>query len=305
MNKLTDEEIEEQLRTEVCEAAPDILDELLEETGQVQKPKQVRVNKWLGYAAAFAAALLVFLGAGSFFSGAPEVKKDPVAMVGLDVNPSVELYIDDTDHVVSCRAVNEDGRSIIGDMDMTGSDIKVAANALIGSMLTHGYLTEKTNSIFVSVVADDRENGRKLENDIAGELNEYLDQAAVSAAVMGQYIKSDESINKFAEENQISTGKAWIIKTLSSSSKRMTEESLLKLSTQDLLLLWSERKSAQDDDTLRYGEINTEGLVSRDDACKAALERAGLSSDSVSRLDDRDDDHDDHDDDDDDDDDDD
>ena len=36
--------------------------------------------------------------------------------------------------------LNEDGRTIVGDMDFSGSSLDVAVNAIIGSMLQNGYL---------------------------------------------------------------------------------------------------------------------------------------------------------------------
>ena len=58
--------------------------------------------------------------------------------------------------------------------------------------------------------------------------------------IIGQYVKGDEKVASFAKSNEISEGKAWIIKELAASHERQTEESLLKLSTQELLLLCNE-----------------------------------------------------------------
>ena len=286
MSNKDDEYIEKQLREELDQAAPDIFDELIDEIDSRKKPDR-RSWKWLRYAGALAAVLIIFVGAGAWLrnSGGPgSGTADPVAMVGLDVNPSVELFIDDTTHVVEYRSVNDDGRKIIGDMDLAGADIKVAANALVGSMLKHGYLTDASNSVFLSVVTNDSAKGKELEGELADELNGYFENAAVSAAVMGEYIEEDEEVSSFARENSISTGKAWLIKTLASGNKKMTEKSLLQLTTQELLMIWSDEDSAQEENTLRYGDVNSEGYISGQDACEAALKDAGFSYDSVSDI---------------------
>ena len=54
---------------------------------------------------------------------------------------------------------------------------------------------------------------------------------------MGQCITDDSEIAAFAAENGISEGKAYLIKTLAASDSRLTEAGLLKLSTQELILL--------------------------------------------------------------------
>lgn len=49
------------------------------------------------------------------------------------------------------NALNEDGRIVLGDMNFSGSSLDVTVNALVGSMLRNGYLSELANSILVSV----------------------------------------------------------------------------------------------------------------------------------------------------------
>ena len=72
------------------------------------------------------------------------------ATVSLDVNPSVEIQVNRKDQVLEVTPLNEDGKRVIGDMDFSGSDLDVTVNALIGSMLQNGYLSELANSLPVS-----------------------------------------------------------------------------------------------------------------------------------------------------------
>ena len=63
-------------------------------------------------------------------------------MIGIDVNPSVELSINRNGRVLKVRALNEDAVSIIDGMDLEGVDLNVAVNAVVGAMVTHGYLDD-------------------------------------------------------------------------------------------------------------------------------------------------------------------
>ena len=71
--------------------------------------------------------------------------------IGIDVNPSIELKINKKNKVIDVIANNEDGNKILSDMDLNGSDMNVAINALIGSMVKSGYIDELANSILISV----------------------------------------------------------------------------------------------------------------------------------------------------------
>lgn len=69
----------------------------------------------------------------------------------MDVNPSIELKIDSNNRVIKVVANNADAETILQSMDITGSTLDTAVYAIIGSMTTHGYLTDATNSVLVSV----------------------------------------------------------------------------------------------------------------------------------------------------------
>ena len=64
------------------------------------------------------------------------------ATVYLDVNPAVEMKINRREKVISAEADNRDGHIILEDMDLENVDLDVAVNAVLGSMVKHGYLSE-------------------------------------------------------------------------------------------------------------------------------------------------------------------
>lgn len=62
------------------------------------------------------------------------------SVVALDVNPSVELKINKEEKVISVDALNGDAGVLLDGMDLKGTELNVAINALIGSMVKNGYL---------------------------------------------------------------------------------------------------------------------------------------------------------------------
>ena len=286
-------EIEKRIHSAVCSATPDKLDDIMkacgiEESSEAQterkpvylKPKKKR-PAYKAFGSIAAAVILCIAGVLVFGRGGAS---DAAAIIGLDVNPSIQISVDDDGKVLEASAVNTDGEKILDGMTLAGTDMKVAANAIVGSMLQQGYLNDISNSILVSVQAKDSAKGTSLQEELSSSLNQYLGSYALSAAVMGQCIADDSEIAAFAKENGISEGKASLIKSLTAADSRLTEAGLLKLSTQELILLASE-KSNDKTPAVTYGEVNKSQYIGKDKALEIALAKAGLKKSQISGYD--------------------
>lgn len=287
--KYTDDIIETCLNKAISDNTPDILDDLLQEIEAGRAVQTVpaaesagvrlrRKRKWYKGLAGCAAALLLFAGTFAAFHNGKEAS----AVVNLDVNPSIELSLDDGENVMSAKALNEDGRIVLDGMDLEGTDVNMACNALMGSMLKNGYISDISNSVLVSVQSEDERKGRRIEQEISGNINAYFKGTDVSGAVVGQYVDNDDAIDRFARENGISPGKAWLIKNLmATDSKRMTEASLLRLSTQELILLSQERNVKTGDS---YGKADTSKYITKEEAMQTAVESLGVDGAGVTEI---------------------
>lgn len=283
-------EIEKRIHAAVCSATPDKLDDIMKACGIREQTEQQPERKTIYlkpkkkkpaykvFGSVAAALIICIAGVLAFGKGGAS---EAAAIIGLDVNPSIQLSVDDNGKVIEASAVNKDGEKILDDMSLAGTDMKVAANAIVGSMLQQGFLNDISNSILVSVQAKDSAKGTSLQEELSSSLNQYLGSYALSAAVMGQCITDDSEITAFAAENGISEGKAYLIKTLAASDSRLTEAGLLKLSTQELILLASE-KSSDKTPAVSYGEVNKSQYIGKDKALNIALAKAGLKKSQIS-----------------------
>ncbi len=283
-------EIEKRIHAAVCSATPDKLDDIMKACGIEEQTEQQPERKtvylkpkkkkpaYKVFGSVAAALIICIAGVLAFGKGGAS---EAAAIIGLDVNPSIQLSVDDNGKVIEASAVNKDGEKILDDMSLAGTDMKVAANAIVGSMLQQGFLNDISNSILVSVQAKDSAKGTSLQEELSSSLNQYLGSYALSAAVMGQCITDDSEITAFAAENGISEGKAYLIKTLAASDSRLTEAGLLKLSTQELILLASE-KSSDKTPAVSYGEVNKSQYIGKDKALNIALAKAGLKKSQIS-----------------------
>lgn len=225
-----------------------------------------------------AAALVLVVGGLAVFRNASST----FAVVGMDVNPGIELTINRNEKVTGARAVNSEGEEILSEMDLRGTDINTACNAVAGAMLTHGYLTDTSNSILMSVQAKDPALGKDVEKRVSENLNAYLEDSMITHAIMAQYVDDDDELKSFAEANGISVGKALLIrKLLNTGSTKMTEQDLLALSTQDLILLGQSRNAGSD---ISFGSADTSKYIGEDAAVTAALAEAGIHADAAAGL---------------------
>lgn len=200
------------------------------------------------------------------------------AVVSLDVNPSIELKVDNDEDVISATGLNADGKKVLEGMDLEDTDLDVAVNAIIGSMLKHGYLSDMQNSILLSVSGVEGYDANALETKLASEVNALLK----GGAVLSQNITdADASLVKKADEYGITVGKASLINEIVKNSKTHSFEQLAGLTINELNLI---------SENIKLGGIKSEGKASaksyigKDAALSAALKAAGLTKDQVKNI---------------------
>ncbi|MED3891923.1 anti-sigma factor domain-containing protein [Peribacillus frigoritolerans] len=142
--------------------------------------------------------LILFSILPSYFSG-------PVsAYMTIDVNPSIELELDDDLEVLKLTGLNEDGKLVIGQLkDWKGKDIKAVTNRIVETTKQLGYL-KGNKQIVVSTTL--MEKNKELDKNLKEEIKEISEQDNVSKTKM-KVIQATKSDRKQAREQGISTGK--------------------------------------------------------------------------------------------------
>ncbi|MBQ2895716.1 MAG: PepSY domain-containing protein, partial [Oscillospiraceae bacterium] len=211
-------------------------------------------------AAAMAAAFLL-LAAGVWGS-----QRSVRSTVTLDVNPGIEIRMNQRERVVDVIPLNDDARTVTADMDFSGSSLEVTVNALIGSMLRHGYLSADANSILISV---DGKNSAELQQRLSAEVEAIFADSELSAAVLTQTV--DHSADALARSHGISSGKAQLIEKVVAQNSLHSFEELAGLSINELNLLLGE-----DSAIISTGSASTTAYVGEEAALATALQHAGL-----------------------------
>lgn len=279
---MEDRELDRQVKQAFEGLTPDIFDSVLSDcrrqTGKVVSMKPRRKKNLLRRAAGIAAALLLMVG-GVSAVGLWRLENTAVASVSLDVNPSVEIKVNEKEKVVSVTALNEDGQEIIAEMDFEGSSLEVTVNALIGSMLRQGYLSVSANSVLVSVESTDSQQAAALEQRLREEIGGLLESGGVNGAVLSQQVNADEELRTLAEEYGLSLGKAQLIRDITTQDSRYRFADLAGLTINQLNLLSEELALSG---VQRSGHASEAGYIGSTEAMNAALADAGISGESIS-----------------------
>ena len=280
---MTDQELEQKLRTALEHAAPDdfqgVLDRISPKTRTEQTPipfeaaARKKKRRWAPLAAAACLALVVAAGGGGWY-----LQNNTVAsVVSLDVNPSVTLNVNAKETVLSAVPVNEDGGDILAGMDLTGVPLDVAMNAIVGALLTQGYVDELANSILITVEDDDADRGARLQQELTDQTDAILANTSVNGAILSQTIQNSQQLQELSDTYGITTGKAALIQTIVDTGNSLhTFEELVGLSINDLNLLYTSLTTAPAEPSTGGG---TSGSGTAETA--PAIQSSGQASDSA------------------------
>lgn len=232
-------QIELRLKSAVDALAPDVLDRIDLSTPQDVAPRQelhwppdiAAVNRRMRRVALATAACLcmMVMGGGAFHYQYQNRRIESV--IGIDVNPSVELSVNRRDKVLDAKALNAEAQEVMADMDLEGVDLNVAVNAVIGSMVTHGYLDDLDNAILVTVSNDSISKASKLRTSVVGDIEKTLEENQVQAVVYDQQVIERDEMKALADAHGISYGKAYFLKELIDQNKELTMDDMDELSS--------------------------------------------------------------------------
>ncbi len=261
--------------------APDIIDSILSDC-ETQKGNVVMMEKknrtplFKGLALA---AMALIIAAGIFGFNYYEMNYKAVSTIAFDVNPSIELKVNSQDRILEVIPLNDDAITVIGDMDLKGSDLDVAVNALIGSMIRNGYLSDLANSILISVENNDPEKAAQLQQLLSDEISQFITTNNFSGAVLSQSITEDQELRNLANEYGITMGKAQLIQQILSMNPLYTFENLSKLSINELNLLINDHNVSNITST---GSASDKNYIGNEQAKQIALQHANVSEANTS-----------------------
>ncbi|WP_097006867.1 hypothetical protein [Lacrimispora amygdalina] len=245
--QLNRQQIEASLKSATDDLIPNVLDRIDLNTPQIMENGNSRPSifkRQRVIAGLIAACFCMIMLAGGTYSF-QNSRVDSV--IGIDVNPSVELSVNKKNRVLKAEAVNADGKTILKDMDLEGIDLNVAVNAIIGSLVTHGFLDDLDNAILVTVSNDSIKKATNLRSAVVSDIRTTLEEKRLKAVVYDQQVIEEDDVKQLARQYDISYGKAYFLKELiaQNSSLSMNDmEELAPLTMEEIAKVITERSYA-------------------------------------------------------------
>ena len=237
------EDIEKKLDTAVSGMIPEDMFKRISENivsvdaERIEKGMKKKFNIFSKRFVGVAAAACVLFAVGVV--GVPYYGNNyvPDSHVDIDVNPGVEIVTNKKNKVLEVQSTNQDGANVIDGMNLKNTELKVAVNALIGSMVQKGYIQNDNTGILVTVRNDNEDRANKIKAEVLNDINTALLTNSVQAIVMNQIIKSPVVAKKFATENNISIGKAVFILNLTAKDSSLDAKELAKMKVSEIASL--------------------------------------------------------------------
>ncbi|GLC83383.1 anti-sigma-I factor RsgI family protein [Lacrimispora brassicae] len=227
--QLNRQQIEACLKSAARNLTPNVLERIDLSTPQTKAEKETRSvfflrQRVIGTLVAACFCIIALAGGTYTYQNG---KVDSV--IGIDVNPSVELSVNKRNKVLGAKALNEDAESILQDMDLKGVDLNTAVNAVIGSMVTHGFFSDLDNAILVTVSNDSISKASNLRFEVVSDIQNTLEQNQVKAVVYDQQVMEEDEVKRLAEEYKISYGKAYFLRELILQNSSLTMDDMKEL----------------------------------------------------------------------------
>ena len=236
---MQEKDIREKLNQELEEMAPDMLSKILSTPIEpVQNEKELfgkdrplfkEEKNWKQYlkvpaiatvAACFVALIIILyplLGIGIH-------EQQQVAFsIVIDVNPSISIDVNEDGSIHKIRAVNKDAKKIVKYVNSElkdEDDYKTAMKLVVKNLKTEGYLKKKKNAMLVSAIPVEKDNDVSKElKAVKRETKDVLEAKHIECKTVYQSVELDDKVQKVAEKNNVSVGKAALCMKLAKEEK--------------------------------------------------------------------------------------
>lgn len=225
--------------------------------------------------------LIMFFMVSFFLIGCKKETQEEkeLSRVTVDINPSIELIVDEENKVVSVTALNDDGNVIIVGEAIVGKTVEEAISVIVSVATETGYLVKgeveaTENDIEISVSGDEKAQ-KELYDKIKGQVEKVVSEENINAIVSKKEALEQEALKALALE---------LDPTLTEDQvNAMTEQELLEALKQARLEranLYSEVLVDAYNQTKEY-EIK---LIEHEEIAKILEEQSSLASKGYAAL---------------------
>lgn len=232
-------EMEGKIKNAVEKSTPDVWERVQTDLSYgkgeiITMSDKKKKGKIIGFVSSIAAALVLVSAAAFGIANYNKADLKAVSTVYLEVNPQIELSLNTYDVVLEATPKNEDGKKVLGTMELKEVQLDVALNAILGSMVKNGYLTKESNTVLISV-----EHENKVKADyLNSEVLNAVENGDFSFATVVQTVENTDELKSEAQKLNITSGKTEFIHAIKEKGAKASKEDLSELSVHELNLIY-------------------------------------------------------------------
>lgn len=117
------------------------------------------------------------------------------AIIQIDVNPSIEMIVNEKNEVLSVNGLNDEGKMIIYNEKIIGESLENALQTIINLEISLGYLTKNNdNEITYTISAKNENIVKKIQDNTKDITNNILNTKNIAASIKNKIGKSKEEL---------------------------------------------------------------------------------------------------------------
>jgi hypothetical protein len=203
---------------------------------EITKAKHPRLNRTIA-TLGFTLALAIFLLLPSLnLNSANSLNVDSPTYVSIDINPSIELVVNNQNKVESCRAMNKDAELMLFDLDLTDYTLEDATSKIMDLAIELGYIDKSAsnNAVMITAVNENETSEKTITNTILAKLSDFFAKRSLDGKV-NVITTNDDSYKEQASKVGLTIGKYILITKAMEADKSLTFEEAKKMSVKDLV----------------------------------------------------------------------
>ena len=128
-------------------------------------------------------------------------EKNIVTKFGIDINPSIDLMLDENDSVVVCLAKNKHAQLLIGDENFIGKNVNDVVERVVTLATMAGYIdpdvepTEISNAVLISAINEDDSKQRKLLESAKDIIKNFYLTNQIYGVVLTEFDSKQELVD--------------------------------------------------------------------------------------------------------------
>lgn len=190
------------------------------------------------FSSIFVLALFVF---ALFLSGQAPGNEVIASTITMDINPALEITLNEDDEVIDVVSINTDGEEFIRNLsNVKGMSLDTVIRVLVQRAIDRGYIIDDTNVILIDIASRNQTLKATLEEKIQTAFQREQMRHNIPVNVRNMVTEITENVRAEAREHHMSGAKYRLIQTVLDASNEYTFEELENYSIRSLFRILNE-----------------------------------------------------------------